>query len=76
MKHFRLPQFAWGSTDKSGPAHEPIVVDGVVLNGEEKGAGAGGGKFYGIRSYLHSFYVHPAIEEIECGKGHGTTWLV
>ena len=76
MKRFRLPMFGWSSEQKGGKVapHESVVVDGVVLNGQPEEKSAGGGKFYGIRSYLHSFYMHPTIEEIESGKGQGATW--
>ena len=82
MKRFGLPLFAWSDKKSAVKSvqHESVVVDGVVLNGQPEdgtnAAGGDGGKFYGIRSYLHSFYVHPPIEEIESGKGQGATWSV
>lgn len=82
MKRFRL--FGWSDADKQkAAAAESMVVDGVVLNGPQPaddkcGGGGGGGKFYGIKSYLHSFYVAgpPTIEQIEAGKGQGATWYL
>ncbi|KAL3083984.1 hypothetical protein niasHS_008856 [Heterodera schachtii] len=85
MRKFRLnlwPTFG-GATKLSSAndgdkteEHDPVVVDGVVLNGAaQQGAG---GKFYGIKSYLNSFYHTPTVvEEIENGKTQeGTTWYL
>uniref|UniRef100_A0A7E4ZXL4 Peptidase S1 domain-containing protein n=1 Tax=Panagrellus redivivus TaxID=6233 RepID=A0A7E4ZXL4_PANRE len=33
------------------------VIDGVILGGEKKA--------FGIRSYLHQFYLSPTAEEVE-----------
>jgi len=43
------------------PSKEHQVIDGVTLGGEEK-------KF-GIRSYLHNFYLSPTYEEVEAPQG-------
>ena len=70
-KLFRLPLFSSADKAKAAP-HESVVVDGVVLNAAQPAEQ--GGKLGGIKSYLHNFYLAPAIEEIESGKGQGATW--
>ncbi|KAE9551481.1 hypothetical protein FO519_005301 [Halicephalobus sp. NKZ332] len=44
---------------------ESEVIDGVILGGEKKA--------FGIRSYLHQFYLSPTAEEVEGAPG---TWYL
>uniref|UniRef100_A0A914H8E0 Uncharacterized protein n=1 Tax=Globodera rostochiensis TaxID=31243 RepID=A0A914H8E0_GLORO len=81
MRKFRLNLWPSSGTKSNTDGaktdqHEPVVVDGVVMHGAESAQQVGGGKFYGIKSYLHSFYLSPAVEEIESGKAQGNTWYL
>jgi hypothetical protein len=46
------------------PSKENQVIDGVTLGGEKK---------FGVKSYLHNFYLSPTYEDIET---HGAWYLL
>jgi hypothetical protein len=57
MKKFSLKLWPRSTTDQAEQSEEPSVVDGITL---------GEGKRFGIKSYLHQFYLSsPTIDELE-----------
>jgi len=57
MKKFSLKLWPRSNTDQVEPSEEPSVVDGITL---------GETKRFGIKSYLHQFYLSsPTIDELE-----------
>ncbi|CAD5231563.1 unnamed protein product [Bursaphelenchus xylophilus] len=59
----------WPFGRQTGPEHEKLSEESAVV--DEVTLGPDGGKRFGIKSYLHHFYLSPTVEDIE-----GNAWYL
>jgi hypothetical protein len=77
MKKFNLNLWSNDEKKKQQSQHETAVIDGV--DGPESGRVHSGKMFFGIKSYLHQFYLtsptNPFIDDVEPAIG-GAAWYL